>query len=535
MRIIPYVPPTVAPATPADLTDINAKIAALEAGEADDATVAALEAVRDAIPNISPLLDKLATPRDWVPGEDVKAGYQRYHYIHDTGLMVAPYTNFTRVQVLVESISDRKTGTTFDGPEAANWKYLSQNRVGSYLGGEVVVKGYRHRAPDKKLYEAVGNGGIRSTFLSTEWKEITPPPEINPWALLADLLPYAKTADIPAAQNWNDPVYDLLPSPNLSNSDIFGASTGTLAAGVAGSGLVCRGDVYTVAETAGSSPSGTWQVNFNLPGNFLSSIDLSLRFGIATTKTGTITMALDGVVTTLSGNGTKWTSSSPSTVPRTDGPWTWFETKIPRNGGVAVAVKVNMPPGQVLLPCFYGWGAITSRIPATPKAMNIIDPRTGLKLTYSLPAICIATGAGNGTTTPFTAAGDLRHVTVTSHNSGITHNAGIFTLVAGIYFLLLSERWIFTSSGTIARCAWTDEAGNNLLGTSEALSLPVTATSTEAYHAGAGVHQTSSPAAWGIFVTNSAINIKPRLTLANGSAQRETKAAIATIVMLQRF
>jgi hypothetical protein len=62
MRIIPYVPPTVAPATPADLTDINTKIAALEAGEADDATVAALEAVRDAIPNISPLLDKLATP-----------------------------------------------------------------------------------------------------------------------------------------------------------------------------------------------------------------------------------------------------------------------------------------------------------------------------------------------------------------------------------------------------------------------------------------------------------------------------------------
>jgi hypothetical protein len=194
MRITPYLPPTVAPATPADLTDINAKIAALEAGEADDATIAALEAVRDAIPNISPLLDKLATPRDWVPGEDVKAGYQRYHYIHDTGLMVAPYTNFTRVQVLVESISDRKTSTTFDGPEAAQWKYLSQNRVGAYLGGEVVVKSYRHRAPDGKIYEAVDNGGIRSTFLASEWKEVSAQPETTPWALSADI-PSVNLAD----------------------------------------------------------------------------------------------------------------------------------------------------------------------------------------------------------------------------------------------------------------------------------------------------------------------------------------------------
>jgi hypothetical protein len=164
-------------------TALETAIVTLQTDEtADDTAFSALSVVVDK------KLDKLALPKDWIAGEDVKAGYRRYFYVHDTGLMVAPYTNFSRVRVLVESKSDRKTGAAFDGAESANWTYLDQNRLGSYLGGETVVIGYRHKATDGKVYKSLINGKIRSTFLNTQWEEVVAPlPEIEPYALKTEL------------------------------------------------------------------------------------------------------------------------------------------------------------------------------------------------------------------------------------------------------------------------------------------------------------------------------------------------------------
>jgi hypothetical protein len=175
-------------------------------------------------------------------------------------------------------------------------------------------------------------------------------------------------------QTLRTPVATPVPLQVFSGDGSSGVPTPV--ANAVGSLLVNEGKIHNAIRTSGSDPILTWQYTLSVPLIQLT-VPINLRWALPN-KSGTFKVKIDANAD-IWGSGTVngWNTDTPATVKTyPDGAWTWFEISLPARADAPTQIRLNLPAGQIQLPCIYANGTVTT-VTGAVTGMKLVDKRVG--------------------------------------------------------------------------------------------------------------------------------------------------------------